>query len=280
MDLPPLLRSSGTLESRRTRLACCPFFLHLFSRRNREFEGVEKRRLLAEDASMWFTAKERIIPRLAGGVWLHLVGPRGYSEEVDGINGINGVDGGNGGEGALRVVDRESPQWGKEAQGGLAYHGHVLASVAAYAHTLGVAFDLQPAEGVSVEAGAVGGYTVSREMQRRGGDTRNGRPSVEAVACEASETSLRSVTHGSRSGYGHRADYIFVGRNRDATRGGGRGEYEKTSYPGICEVCTRRSGEEMTRCRWMPRVDEVAMHVDICSLHFRVLFAMFHVRRF
>jgi hypothetical protein len=38
---------------------------------------------------------------------------------------------------------------------------------AAYAHTLGVAFDLRPAEGVSVEAGAVGGYTVSRERRQR-----------------------------------------------------------------------------------------------------------------
>ncbi|KAJ3524645.1 hypothetical protein NMY22_g10906 [Coprinellus aureogranulatus] len=61
---------------------------------------------------------------------------------------------------------------------------------------------------------------------------------------------------GDPTGYGHHADYIF-GWDGDALHRAMSDEGCMTSYPGICEVLTRRSDEEMAKCRIAPRVAEV-----------------------
>ncbi|TEB37040.1 hypothetical protein FA13DRAFT_1622492 [Coprinellus micaceus] len=61
---------------------------------------------------------------------------------------------------------------------------------------------------------------------------------------------------GDPTGYGHHADYVF-GWEGDALHRAMSDEGCMTSYPGICEILTRRSDEEMARCRLAPRVEEV-----------------------
>ncbi|KAF5335312.1 hypothetical protein D9611_011759 [Ephemerocybe angulata] len=61
---------------------------------------------------------------------------------------------------------------------------------------------------------------------------------------------------GDPTGYGHHADYIF-GWEGDSLKRALSDEGCMTSYPGICEVLTRRSDEEMAKCKIVPRVDEI-----------------------
>ncbi|KAJ2911675.1 hypothetical protein MD484_g8740, partial [Candolleomyces efflorescens] len=61
---------------------------------------------------------------------------------------------------------------------------------------------------------------------------------------------------GDPTGYGHHADYVF-GWQGDSLKRAMDDEGCMTSYPGICEVLTRRSEEEMARCRLAVRVPEI-----------------------
>ena len=76
-------------------------------------------------------------------------------------------------------------------------------------------------------------------------------------------------TSSDSTGYGHHADYVF-GWEGDALHCAMSDEGCMTSYPGICEVLTRRSDEEMARCRLAPSVEEVTE--GQCKLEFSLWF--------